>query len=211
MAKSLSLLAFEALYAKLNPGTSTVSLSAYNSYTKTGSSDYPLSAPLFITWNKHEQLRGCIGTFQLLKVENGVQRYALTAALDDTRFAPISKNELNSSLSVSVTLLDNFTPIDSPLDWKIGLHGLKLQFEYNNHFYSGTFLPSVAEEQEWDQETTLWHLLRKADLDLVLKSKTIAFYEKGLSEGWLELTRYDGLKDGVDYDEFLAARQAVVN
>lgn len=208
MAKSLSLLAFEALYTKLNPGTSPVSLTAYNTHTKTSPSDYPLSAPLFITWNKHDQLRGCIGTFQLLKVETGVQRYALTAALDDTRFAPINKNELNSSLSVSVTLLDNFTPIKTPLEWQVGVHGLKLQFEYDSHFYSGTFLPSVAEEQEWDQVTTLWHLLRKADLDLVLKSKTIAFYEKGLREGWLELTRYDGLKDGLNYDEFLEARGA---
>lgn len=202
MSKALCLLAFETLNNKLLSESSSTSLATFNSLTKGSAEDYPASAPLFVTWNKHGDLRGCIGTFLPLKIDTGVKRFALTSALEDPRFPPISRTEL-PALSVSVTLLDKFTPISLPLDWEIGLHGLKLHINYNGHYYSGTFLPSVAEEQEWDKKTTLWYLLRKADFESVSKSKVIEFYEKGLTEGWLELERYDGMKSELDYATYI--------
>ncbi|ODV67625.1 hypothetical protein HYPBUDRAFT_152487 [Hyphopichia burtonii NRRL Y-1933] len=205
MSKALSLLAFETLHNKLFQESTSVTLAKFNDLTESSALDYPENAPLFITWNKSGQLRGCIGTFQSLRIENGVKRFALTSALDDPRFPPITKKEL-PLLSVSVTLLDNFTPISLPLDWQIGLHGLKLQFEKNDEYYSGTFLPSVAEEQEWDHKTTLYYLLKKAGYDFAVKSKVIEFYEDGLQEGWIQLERYDGLKNHLVYDEFIKIR-----
>lgn len=199
MTKALCLLAFETLNNRLVSETTSTSLASFNSLTNGSSDDYPDSAPLFITWNKHGDLRGCIGTFRALPIESGVKKFALTSALEDSRFPPISRSEL-PALSVSVTLLDKFTPISLPLDWEIGLHGLKLYISYHGRSYSGTFLPSVAEEQEWDKKTTLWYLLRKAEFESVSKSKLVEFYEKGLAEGWLELERYDGVKSELDYD-----------
>lgn len=206
MAKSLALWAFETLNSKLNPSSASVALSDFNNLLGTSSADYPAKAPLFITWNKNGNLRGCIGTFLSMPTESGVANYALVSAFDDSRFPAISVSELRQ-LSVSVTLLDNFIPIDDPADWEIGVHGLKVKFNANGRHYLGTFLPVVAEEQEWDKKETLWNLLRKAGYSGVSRAEAVAFYTKGITEGWLDLTRYEGLKSGLDYAEYVAARK----
>lgn len=58
-----------------------------------------VSTALFVTWNKHgtfgeSRLRGCIGTLSPRMVHSGLRDYALTSALRDTRFSPISAKEL---------------------------------------------------------------------------------------------------------------------
>lgn len=208
MSKALCLFAFETLHNKLTSESTPVSLSTFNLVTNSSSKDYPVKAPLFITWNKESQLRGCIGTFQPLKIEDGIKRFSLTSALDDPRFPPVNKSEL-PTLSVSVTLLDNFTTIHLPLDWEIGEHGLKINFTYNHEHYSGTFLPSVAEEQEWDKKTTLWYLLKKASFNSISKLQSIEFYESGINEGFIHLERYDGLKYELDYRTFIKVRDSI--
>lgn len=206
MSKSLCCLAFDTLYSKLLPDATSHPLSEYNQLTK-NTYNYPQKAPLFVTWDKNGQLRGCIGTFLDLPIETGVKKFALTAALDDPRFPQISKDEL-PLLDVSVTLLDNFEEIGSADDWIVGEHGLKVNIRLGHQHFSGTFLPSVAEEQGWDKKTTLWYLLRKADYDSVLKLQTLAFYEKGIKEGWLELVRYSGKKDSMGYTEYEEIRKS---
>lgn len=206
MSKSLALWAFESLNAKLNPNSSSLSIKELNSLLGTSDNDYPPKAPLFITWNKNNNLRGCIGTFLSSPTESGVANYALVSAFEDPRFPPIKASEL-PLLSVSVTLLDNFEPISDPTDWEIGVHGLKVKFNSNGHHYLGTFLPVVAEEQEWDKKDTLWNLLRKAGFSGVSRLQTLDFYKRGISEDWLILTRYEGLKSGLDYKEYIAARK----
>lgn len=206
MAKSLAYWAFETLNSKLNPNSASIALKDYNSSLGVSSSDYPSKAPLFITWNKNGNLRGCIGTFLSSPTESGVANYALVSAFEDPRFPAISSFEL-PLLSVSVTLLDNFEPIDDPNDWEIGVHGLKVKFSANGRHFLGTFLPVVAEEQEWDKKETLWNLLRKAGYSGVSRAGTLDFYNKGITEGWMDLTRYEGLKCGLDYKEYVAARK----
>lgn len=209
MSKALCCYAFETLYNKLNvdPNHPKISLSKYYQILKENSNTLPSLAPLFITWNKNHNLRGCIGTFSKLSIDSGISRFSLTSALQDPRFPPITINEIDD-LEVSVTLLDNFVPINDPNDWEIGLNGLKVSFEVDGGHYSGTFLPSVAEDEEWDKLTTLYYLLKKADYP-VSKTSTIKFYEKGLTEGWLRLTKYDGLKSKLDYQEFVNIRNQV--
>ncbi|CAH2354383.1 uncharacterized protein CLIB1423_16S01464 [[Candida] railenensis] len=207
MSKSLCCLAFDTLYSKLLPDAPSHTLAAYNKLTN-NTYNYPQEAPLFITWDKDEQLRGCIGTFSGLPIESGVKKFALTAAFDDHRFPQISSSEL-PRLDVSVTLLDNFEEISSYEDWTVGEHGLKVYIKLGGQHFSGTFLPSVAEEQGWDKKTTLWYLLKKADYDAVSKSQTTAFYEKGLKEGWLELVRYSGKKDSMGYNEYEEIRKLI--
>lgn len=190
-----ALLAFETLYSRLFVVPPRV-LTADSSIAR---------APLFVTWKKHDDLRGCIGTFQDLEVDEGVRRFALTSAFEDPRFPAITQNEI-TSLAVSVTLLADFTPIASPLDWTIGDHGLRLAFYLNGKNYSGTFLPSVAEEENWDQLTTLRQLLRKAGY--TRPRDVEAFYEAGLKDKWMSLDRYTGIKSELTYPEFeLAVEQ----
>lgn len=208
MSKSLALWAFESLNSKLNPKAPHISLSDLNLFVGSSSADYPSKAPLFITWNKKHNLRGCIGTFQSSPTESGVANYALVSAFEDTRFPAISVSEL-PLLSASVTLLDKFEPISDASDWTVGKHGLKVRLNTNGRHYLGTFLPLVAEEQEWDKKETLWNLLRKAGFSGVSELQTLDFYRKGLAEGWIELTRYEGLKSGAEYAEYAAARKAL--
>lgn len=205
MSKALCFWAFESLNARLSPGKSRVPLSHYLLATDSSLSDYPKEAPMFITWNKNGDLRGCIGTFSPLNTEKGVAKYALVSAFEDPRFSPIASEEL-ASLSVSVTLLDKFEEIADPLDWTVGDHGLKVYFEVSGRGYSGTFLPSVAEDQGWDAVDTLWNLARKAHYSGLKHGDTVSFYKRGISEGWLQLTRYQGLKAEATYDEFQSAQ-----
>ena len=85
--------------------------------------------PLFVTWMKNGQLRGCIGTFSdQQSFGNTLQRYGLIAAVQDTRFQPISKAEL-PSLRVEISLLNTFEKIEDPLDWEVGKHGIEIEFK----------------------------------------------------------------------------------
>ena len=49
-----------------------------------------IRAPLFVTWKIKNRLRGCIGTFAPQPLVTGVKKFALTAALGDTRFRPVT-------------------------------------------------------------------------------------------------------------------------
>ncbi|KAG7664691.1 uncharacterized protein J8A68_001788 [[Candida] subhashii] len=211
MSKALCCYAFETLINKLNvldSQSSKHSMKNYFDILQENIHQLPKQAPLFITWNKNDHLRGCIGTFQNLPIESGIAKFSISSALNDPRFPPISKSEINSKLSVSVTLLENFIEIKDYYDWTIGLNGLKISFNYDNEHYSGTFLPSVAEDQDWDKLTTLYYLLQKAEFSIA-KKNVEGFYKKGLKEGWMKLSRYDGVKGHLDYDGFIKIRQMI--
>lgn len=79
------------------------------------------TSPLFVTWHigRDRRLRGCIGTFSPLNLHAGLKEYALTSALRDSRFPPISRDEI-PKLTVSVSILQvSFNQI---LKWKISIH-----------------------------------------------------------------------------------------
>jgi uncharacterized protein (TIGR00296 family) len=148
--------------------------------------------PLFVTWTKSGSLRGCIGTFSPQPLIKGLQDYAITAAIRDSRFKPVQAAEL-SSLECEVSLLHSFEKCQNPLDWEIGVHGTDFQFGS----YSATFLPEVAEEQKWTKEETLKHLAKKSGLK---KQLSAADYPK------IRLERYQSSHLKVtwcDYQTFL--------
>ena len=117
--------------------------------------------PLFVTWQKDGDLRGCIGTFaEDAELGETLSRYSLIAAVQDSRFPPINESEL-PQLRCEVSLLSTFEKIDDPLDWEVGKHGIEIEFK-DDKVYRGTFLPNVAPEQGWNQVTTLEYLCRKA-------------------------------------------------
>jgi uncharacterized protein (TIGR00296 family) len=119
--------------------------------------------PLFVTWSvgREKRLRGCIGTFSPLNLHDGLKEYALTSALNDSRFSPINKDELNK-LHCSVSLLTNFETANHWKDWQVGVHGIRIEFQNEKgQKRSATYLPEVAPEQGWDHVETIDSLLRK--------------------------------------------------
>ncbi|KAK0649483.1 AMMECR1 domain-containing protein [Cercophora newfieldiana] len=159
-------------------------------------------SPLFVTWNtissRHgHNLRGCIGTFEAQELDEGLSSYALTSALHDTRFNPISLREL-PSLEVAVTLLTDFEDADGPMDWELGTHGLRISFYYHGRRYGATYLPDVAVEQGWTKEETLVSLMRKAGW-------------MGKKDRWeevdLKVVRYQGKKESLEYAEYKRWRE----
>ncbi|KAK8141828.1 hypothetical protein G3M48_009830 [Beauveria asiatica] len=169
------------------------------------------SAPLFVTWNTLDNandddeadgeadkdavsLRGCIGTFESQPLASSLAEYALISALQDTRFTPISRREL-PSLQVAVTLLTDFEEAADARDWDIGTHGIRLSFHDKGRRYGATYLPDIAAEQGWTRDETLFSLVRKAGWT-------------GSRARWTELdlkvTRYQGKKRSLNYDEYRA-------
>lgn len=165
--------------------------------------------PLFITWkiksrNGDYNLRGCIGTFARLSLLEGIEQYSLIAALEDSRFSPITYDEL-PRLKCSCNILKNFTVIYSNssggdiLDWELGKHGIQLLFKHpkTNGKLSATFLPEVMPEQSWDKQDTFTNLIKKAGcwkyVDEILEN-----YERYFTQ----VIRYEGEKSEITYDHF---------
>lgn len=154
-------------------------------------------SPLFVTWNTvtrsgFSNLRGCIGTFEAQELDEGLSSYAITSAIHDMRFDPISKGEL-PTLEVAVTLLTDFEDCSDAMDWELGTHGLRISFTDKGRRYGSTYLPDVAPEQGWTKEETLVSLMRKAGW-------------VGRKDKWqevdLKVVRYQGKKDELRYPEF---------
>lgn len=115
---------------------------------------------VFVTLHKHGQLRGCIGCLEGKESLSAlVYRYARIAAFQDSRFPPLTENEL-PEIELEITLLSPFKSVKDIGEIEIGTHGLYLQKGY----YSGLFLPQVPEEQHWNLEQYLWNLSLKAGL-----------------------------------------------
>ena len=85
--------------------------------------------PLFVTWMKNGQLRGCIGTFGEDLLGQTLQNYSLVAALKDSRFQPVTIQEV-PKLRCEISLLSNFEVINDPLDFlPDGTHGIEIEFQ----------------------------------------------------------------------------------
>jgi len=102
---------------------------------------------VFITLNKHEQLRGCIGyILPHGKIYEAVIDNALNAAFDDPRFGPLQENELEDvEIEVSILTEPQELPISNPQDYLTRLRpeidGVILKQGSN----SATYLPQVWE------------------------------------------------------------------
>ncbi|XP_055682769.1 uncharacterized protein CG5902 [Lutzomyia longipalpis] len=119
--------------------------------------------PLFVTWKigRDRRLRGCIGTFSAMHLHTGLREYAITSALKDSRFSPITRDEF-PRLTVSVSILQGFEEARGYLDWILGVHGIRIEFQNERGCKrTATYLPQVATEQGWDQTQTIDSLLRK--------------------------------------------------
>jgi len=135
---------------------------------------------VFVTLNTLEggarQLRGCIGYPEPIKpLWEAVQDVTIYAS-EDPRFPfPVTREELEK-IVVEVSILTLPQEVraprrqDLPSKIRLGIDGLIV----SNSFTSGLFLPQVATEQGWDQETFLSEACGKANLpfDSWLKKDT---------------------------------------
>ncbi|MDA3916189.1 MAG: AmmeMemoRadiSam system protein A [Deltaproteobacteria bacterium] len=120
---------------------------------------------IFVTLHKNRRLRGCIGNIEPVKnIFQGVLDNAKNAAFSDTRFSPLSLEELDETI-IEVSILtqpENIYYTDSRdliTKLKPGIDGVIIKKDYN----SATFLPQVWEQLK-DPEIFLKHLCTKAGL-----------------------------------------------
>jgi len=119
--------------------------------------------PLFVTWKigRDQRLRGCIGTFNDMELHHGLREYAITSAMKDSRFSPMTREEF-PGLQVSVSVLCNFEDGADFADWDLGTHGIRIEFlSERGNKKTATFLPEVPLAQGWDKIQTIDSLLRK--------------------------------------------------
>lgn len=114
---------------------------------------------VFTTIYHHGRLRGCVGYIQAIApLYLAVAETARSAAFADTRFEPVTHEELDG-LELSLSVLSTPQLID-PAHVEVGRHGLLI----SQHGYRGLLLPQVAVEHGWDRETFLDETCHKAGL-----------------------------------------------
>jgi len=116
----------------------------------------------FVTLNKHDQLRGCLGFVEGFKpLYQTITEMAEAAAFEDPRFPKVQLNEVED-LKIEISVL---TPLDLIQDIdqiKVGIHGLLIK----KGNYQGLLLPQVATHYNWDRYTFLNQTCLKAGLQI---------------------------------------------
>ena len=112
------------------------------------------------------ELRGCIGyPLPTLPLGQALVNSAISAAVSDPRFKPVSFNEMGR-ITIEVSILTvpeeiEGNPEERPKHVEIGRHGLLIE----SGFYSGLLLPQVPGEMGWrDPEVFLDATCAKAGL-----------------------------------------------
>ena len=138
---------------------------------------------VFVTLNKHNNLRGCIGYPEpVYPLIEATIESAISAAIRDPRFPEVSEDELDG-LDYEITVLTKpqLIEVEKPLDYldniTIGEDGLIVE----KGFFRGLLLPQVAPEHNMDKEEFLSHTCMKAGLrpDAWLERDTRVFKFQG--------------------------------
>jgi len=129
-------------------------------------SKFNFTSGVFVTLNKQGSLRGCIGyPLPVKKLSEGLIDAAISAATHDTRFNPVTVNELDKII-FEVTVLT--PPVEIKVEKsseylkeiKVGRDGLIIE----NENKSGLLLPQVPTEYGWNTKEFLEHVCQKAGL-----------------------------------------------
>jgi uncharacterized protein (TIGR00296 family) len=130
-------------------------------------SKFNFSSGVFVTLNKQDSLRGCIGyPLPVKKLSEGLIDTAISAATQDTRFSPVTADELDK-IVFEITVL---TPpveikVNKPSEYlseiKVGRDGLIIE----NPYTSGLLLPQVPTEYGWNVKEFLEYTCQKAGLE----------------------------------------------
>ncbi len=128
---------------------------------------------IFVTINKHGNLRGCIGRIigdQPLYLS--CQQMASAAALEDPRFPRVTEDEL-SDLEIEISILTPMKRVFNKDEIVVGRDGIYIR----RGMYSGLLLPQVAAEYGWTVDEFLAQTCYKAGLPTdALNSKDTEIY-----------------------------------
>lgn len=117
-------------------------------------------AGAFVSLHSSGELRGCIGQLtadrELYRI---IQSCAVSAATEDSRFLPVTPDEL-PQIEIEISVLTPFRRIKSTDEIEVGKHGLYLVCGAHR----GLLLPQVATQYDWDRETFLAQTCRKSGL-----------------------------------------------
>lgn len=119
-----------------------------------------LNFPAFVTINKSNELRACMGhIIGSQDINNEIISTAQMAATQDHRFGAIRPDELKE-LEYEVTVLSRMKRITNFNSIHIGNHGLYIRYNQN----SGLLLPQVASDRNWSITEFLENICLKANL-----------------------------------------------
>lgn len=114
----------------------------------------------FVTIKTNGQLRGCIGNIQpVMPLYQSVMQNAVSACSSDSRFLPVTRDELKD-IDVEVSVLSPLEPLYDAQNIRIGTDGLYIIKGQNR----GLLLPQVASQNNWDRNTFLEQVSLKAGL-----------------------------------------------
>ena len=114
----------------------------------------------FVTLQKQGELRGCIGNLVPRRpLYLTIQNVAISAAVADRRFSPVTREEL-TDISIEISVLSPIEPIADVSEIEVGRHGLIIVKGQNQ----GVLLPQVATEQNWERGEFLRQICLKAGL-----------------------------------------------
>jgi AmmeMemoRadiSam system protein B/AmmeMemoRadiSam system protein A len=114
----------------------------------------------FVTLREHGNLRGCIGfTAPIQPLCYSVRDAAMSAALRDPRFAPVSEDELDQ-ITYEISVLSPLRHVQDVNEISVGKHGLLVK----RGNIEGLLLPQVAVDYNWDVPTFLQQTCKKAGL-----------------------------------------------
>ncbi|HJW19195.1 MAG TPA: TIGR00296 family protein [Candidatus Nitrosotalea sp.] len=127
-------------------------------------SKFAFKSGVFVTLDKKENLRGCIGFPMPDEIlHQSLLDAAIASATEDPRFPPVRFEELDE-ITFEVTILTPPVEIkvkdtsEYPKMVKVGRDGLIMRWEFG----SGLLLPQVPVEYEWNAEEFLNHTCEKA-------------------------------------------------
>jgi AmmeMemoRadiSam system protein B/AmmeMemoRadiSam system protein A len=114
----------------------------------------------FVTLREKGELRGCIGyTSPIKPLALTVRDVAAYAAVEDTRFQPVSPKEL-PLLEYEISVLSPLRRVLDVREIQVGTHGLVMKQGRRE----GLLLPQVPVEQGWNRETFLAQTCVKAGM-----------------------------------------------
>jgi AmmeMemoRadiSam system protein A len=128
----------------------------------TGRPELQSRAGAFVTLRRGDELRGCIGHVAPdTPLYHTIQKCAISAAVEDTRFVPVTYPEL-PQLRIEISVLSPPERVHDLSAIVVGQHGLLVSRPHRR----GLLLPQVAAENGWDRDTFLAYTCRKAGLPL---------------------------------------------
>jgi hypothetical protein len=114
----------------------------------------------FVTLKEHGELRGCIGYITPMKsLAETVRDVAAYAALQDSRFTPVTAQEL-PLLEYEISVMSPLRRVLDIKEIKVGKHGLIMKQGETE----GVLLPQVPVEEHWSRDTFIEETCHKAGL-----------------------------------------------